>query len=115
VAKNVAGAQGGSAVGRDPDRVERRCGMSGLNDGGPAFPLATSSGSNESVNGMTLRDWFAGQALTYWIKHQMENDCYPKNEPLAERLAYGTADAMLKERENYFSTKIDVTTAKQIE
>ena len=46
--------------------------MSAPNDGLPAFPLATSSGSNETVNGMTLRDWFAGQALgacVEWARH----------------------------------------------
>ena len=71
--------------------------MSGLKDGGQAFPGRTFTGA--TVSGMTLRDWFAGQAMAYWIKHQMENDCYPKNEPLAERWAYDTADKMLAERE----------------
>jgi hypothetical protein len=37
--------------------------MSTEHNGGPAFPLSTSSGSNESVNGMSLLDYFAGQAL----------------------------------------------------
>jgi len=71
--------------------------MSGVNDGGPAYPVICEEWPNQP--GMTLRDWFAGQALAYWIKHQMENDCYPKNEPLAERWAYDTANKMLAERE----------------
>ena len=34
-----------------------------INTGGPAFPIAV--GDHEYVaDGMTLRDWFAGQALT---------------------------------------------------
>ncbi len=37
--------------------------MSKINNGGSAFPLATSCGSNESVNGMTLRDYFAAKAM----------------------------------------------------
>ena len=31
-----------------------------INDGGPAFP---DSGQADYTGGMTLRDWFAGQAL----------------------------------------------------
>jgi hypothetical protein len=39
-----------------------------INDGGPAFPVPDSHHANGQVqygaNGMTLRDWFAGQALS---------------------------------------------------
>jgi hypothetical protein len=37
--------------------------MSAPNDGGPAFPCAASDGLGRShlQEGMTLRDWFAGQ------------------------------------------------------
>lgn len=43
--------------------------MSAINDGGPAFPCTPPDGSPNayamfpSGPGMTLRDWFAGQAL----------------------------------------------------
>jgi len=41
--------------------------MSANNDGGPAFPCSDIVTANGDVqtggNGMTLRDWFAGQAL----------------------------------------------------
>jgi len=40
--------------------------MSKINDGGPAFPSVLYSherAENWSTDGMTLRDWFAGQAL----------------------------------------------------
>jgi len=45
--------------------------MSAINDGGPAFPATCSSIGTplvvsypkEMVSGMSLRDWFAGQAL----------------------------------------------------
>lgn len=35
--------------------------MSAQNDGGPAFP--SPSVQHQSLRGMSLRDWFAGQAL----------------------------------------------------
>lgn len=37
--------------------------MSDINDGGQAFPV---SDQFETVHGMTLRDWFAGQAEVPW-------------------------------------------------
>src|SRR5262245_8393469 len=40
--------------------------MSKIDDGGPAFPLNSPSGTPEYMpvrDGMSLRDWFAGQAL----------------------------------------------------
>lgn len=57
--------------------------------GGPAFPCKTPG---EYYTGMSLRDWFAGQALT-----GME---LGKGDSFTERaaLAYEYADAMLKER-----------------
>jgi hypothetical protein len=58
--------------------------------GGPAFPRAafasssaTGAFSNIPSEGMTLRDWFAGQALTLNVKAEA---------------AYEIADAMLKAR-----------------
>lgn len=32
-------------------------------DGGPAFPMPASDGFHEQQSGMSLRDWFAGQAM----------------------------------------------------
>jgi hypothetical protein len=40
--------------------------MSKTDDGGPAFPINSPSGTPEYLptrDGMSLRDWFAGQAL----------------------------------------------------
>ena len=34
-----------------------------INDGGPAFPSNASDAWGGPTEGMTLRDWFAGQAL----------------------------------------------------
>lgn len=70
--------------------------MSERETGGLAFPIITHmrNGVATSVPGMTLRDWFAGQALAestreIWSDH--------KYEVVAKR-AYGLADAMLKAR-----------------
>lgn len=73
--------------------------MSKINDGGPAYP-AQPLGSDglpymEASRGMSLRDWFAGQALAestreIWSEHRYEH--------VAAR-AYAIADAMLKARE----------------
>ena len=88
------------------------------NDGGPAFPaaakVASIAGDYVSVErytegGMSLRDWFAGQALAGMcvglVGELRENgtstiSAYahgPCNKVLAER-AYAIADSMLKER-----------------
>lgn len=40
--------------------------MSGRDDGGPAFPRADDVSNSNA--GMTLRDWFAGQALTQAVE-----------------------------------------------
>ncbi len=64
--------------------------MSAVNDGGPAFPVS------DHYRGMTLRDWFAGQAFV-GFSSQEANNC-----TAAEKLAawsYEAADAMLAARE----------------
>jgi tetrahydromethanopterin S-methyltransferase subunit D len=70
--------------------------MDKVNDGGPAFPIPLAPGElyteTGSGCGMTLRDWFAGHALT----GLMSNTTMPC-APLAET-AYRVADAMLAER-----------------
>jgi hypothetical protein len=53
----------------------------------PAFPTAGSTG-------MTLRDWFAGQALSGLLADHTRDD-YPDQ---FAKLAYNFADAMLAER-----------------
>jgi hypothetical protein len=78
--------------------------MSTINDGGPAFPRPAAFSNAERTacteqDGMTLRDWFAGQALAGMI-----SAVDPKSEgsqaikPIAEA-AYDFADAMLRARE----------------
>ena len=69
-------------------------------DGGPAFPVhgghhPDDDPRNQIIGGgMTLRDWFAGQALS-WAGHYNWTSSTPKH--LAER-AYQMADAMLEAR-----------------
>lgn len=54
-----------------------------------------------SYGGMTLRDWFAGQALTGVIAYQDRGlDVHdPLPSQVIARIAYELADAMLLERE----------------
>ena len=83
--------------------------MSERDDGGPAFPrnpgqAGTDVGSETWLrdtglvqDGMTLRDWFAGQVITGLTMGVMPGD---DQEPFddAARSAYRLADAMLAER-----------------
>ena len=81
-----------------------------INDGGSAFPVhanhAMFNGHVVAVHeqGMSLRDWFAGQALASMDTarliaeaHEMEDvESFPSK---SAQLAYVMADAMLKARE----------------
>lgn len=76
-----------------------------VNDGGPAFPSATTDPLDMTVgpmrftksHGMSLRDWFAGQALVGILgsRNGFLIDCGTDN---AADWAYKTADAMLAAR-----------------
>lgn len=69
---------------------------SNINDGGFAFPLHVADGSDGFwSNGMSLRDWFAGQALAGLLARGV--DAGIPWGVLAEG-AYRIADAMLAER-----------------
>lgn len=62
-----------------------------INDGGPAFPLDPRRKDSWSP-GMSLRDWFAGQALTGLALRAESNICTLKEIAC---MAYDLADAML--------------------
>lgn len=75
--------------------------MPNINDGGPAFPRPyfehpTNGEYSLAQEGMSLRDYFAGQALVGIIASEVENRT--PSEIVAKR-AYELADAMLKARE----------------
>lgn len=73
------------------------------NDGGPAFPREDYQGGNApGQSGMSLRDYFAGEALSAVIAAYVEangacigSDHIIRNAPA---IAFKFADAMLKER-----------------
>lgn len=75
--------------------------MSKENDGGPAYPCADAYTAAQGFTGMSLRDWFAGQALNL-----LAASLYVQDHPLegvtpagTARGCYAIADAMLAERE----------------
>lgn len=70
--------------------------MASEQDGGPAFPESVAIGPAGDVypgmGGMTLRDYFAGQALVATAGN------WPNLSKIAARTAYEHADAMLAAR-----------------
>ena len=74
-------------------------------DGGPAYPLDGGCVANGNT-GMSLRDWFAGQAMQAMItndamaKRQTDHasKCGEKPQTATAMAAYILADAMLAER-----------------
>ena len=66
-----------------------------INDGGSAFPLTTAWASPDT-NGMSLRDWLAGQAISR-IADDFGDDCDGYISAVSRR-AYKLADAMIAER-----------------
>lgn len=75
-----------------------------MHDGGPAFPVHGGYEGDDPRNhilggGMSLRDWFAGQALAGMLADP--NVRHADLDALAAAVAresYGFADAMLKAR-----------------
>jgi len=71
-----------------------------INDGGPALPTADAYHPSGQIaygrKGMTLRDWFAGQALVGLLSGPaVEGVPTPDRKAV---VAYQFADAMLKAR-----------------
>ena len=70
-----------------------------INNGGPAFPcksyLSPRDIEPSNIPGMSLRDWFAGQAMQGLFASD-----YKDQRPIAGVVAaaYASADAMLAER-----------------
>ena len=74
-------------------------------DGGPAFPSAVAIGPAGDVyegvdGGMTLRDWFAGQALAGLLANPSREEAGTRPaEAHYAAASYLIADAMLAERD----------------
>ena len=67
-----------------------------INDGGSAFPMGYHrDGNSADHQGMTLRDWFAGQALVGHLAFP-RSDLSPRQAAI---LSYACADAMIEARE----------------
>lgn len=72
-------------------------------DGGAAFPMLGNVGHNSDWmidHGMSLRDWFAGQALPTVMAVCVTSECAP-GETLPQmfaRKSYRVADAMIAAR-----------------
>ena len=70
-----------------------------IETGGPAFPQeATSAQGKHYWFGMSLRDWFAGQALVGICAHPNNTSAKLSREDVALS-SYAMADAMLAARE----------------
>lgn len=66
----------------------------GKNDGGPAFPFEyeVGEGLGKALHtGMTLRQWYAGQALIGLLAHASGED--PHKAP---EMAFALADALIE-------------------
>ena len=73
-----------------------------VKDGGPAFPqqLFTQEGKLSGVYlGMTLRDYFAGQALAGILANPAMSPTEHAGLSKSAEAAYHQADAMIKERD----------------
>lgn len=67
-----------------------------------AFPLQANDGCGnfmEPEYGMTLRDWFAGQAVSALVHQVLSSEADARDTPLlVASFAYDIADAMLAAR-----------------
>jgi len=68
--------------------------MSKINDGGPVHSVAVVDGMAYMVTTLTVRDWFAGQALAGTMVGDDVEHCDRMG-----RYCYKMADAMMAERE----------------
>ncbi len=68
-------------------------------NGGPAFPQGEFSAYEPSREGMTLRAWFAGQAMAALANSTVEADMTRQQMATAAKGFYALADAMIAERE----------------
>lgn len=68
-------------------------------NGGPAFPISIPGCGDNGAGGMTLRDWFAAQAMSTMINKCEDQDGGWDNITVAVG-CYHLADAMLVARKS---------------
>ncbi len=72
-----------------------------MKDGGPAFPCEVYNerlGADCQMEGLSIRDWFAGMALQGKVAHGPVDGEVDPSIPGVTALCYRIADAMLAER-----------------
>ena len=69
-------------------------------NGGPAFPISIPGSGDNGYGGMTLRDWFAGQAINGMHSAMTTSTAWPDAPAMLNmaRIASKQADAMLAAR-----------------
>jgi hypothetical protein len=77
--------------------------MTDIKNGGPAFPLLQPTDPNfrRVETGMSLRDWFAGQAVSALPIRAWPDEDFPTHQDKFNawaKAAYAVADAMLAAR-----------------
>ena len=70
-----------------------------MNDGGSAFPFVRGYEYSNASNGMTLRDWFAGNATEEDVAHWLAIMILNEHPITREEAKYLYADAMIAERD----------------
>lgn len=70
-----------------------------INDGGPAFPVSAVPDYNKGADGMSLRDYFAGQAIMGCVVGTSNIGFNGDITRDVVRRAYSVADAMIAERD----------------
>lgn len=72
--------------------------MSKRNDGDNAFPMTPA----DQVPGMSLRDWFAGQALVGILGCYRDLRGYDRDTAGRVKAAYNFADEMIRQRAEWY-------------
>lgn len=83
--------------------------MNQINDGGSAFPCQPMDAQANPIGplecGMSLRDWFAGQALSGILANSFLMKTYGGPVEKRAKDAYEFADAMIKQKSTNTETK----------
>lgn len=75
--------------------------MTHIKDGGPAFPGSYIPSASPPSDGVTLRDWYAGQAMSQGMAVLVSSQHNLNKYQLRQlaKTAFLAADAMIAERE----------------